>query len=220
MTKLYKCTIDGKTFDSKKDLMNYIYKNYTMESESKSVNENYDKLLNAFPEAVIEITDIDDKSYGEVYVEMFFKKIDCAFYFYIGEFEEDAYGTSQFETVNDSIRYYKKYEIHTEKIKEFLFKNYDVRRFNLDHWYEGGIDDKNSIRIETTLNNKDVYIDYEFEDFELFAKKVASNFVTEIEGEISIYWDSIENVQVFTVDDIDVKNFLKSHKKAKITITE
>lgn len=236
MAKHYISTIDGKIFDSEKDLFEHIKENYMIENfeeenekEKQQIIDNkisniITKIKNSIPNSKIEVNVIpvkekEDEFIFTIILEIQYDKEENLFEvfpFAVSNGNEIENTYQVFETIEEAIAYYSTFINETQNIKDELSKKYNVSNFKVKHWHSSDhySTSPDYISFYFEIENRKINLDYEMNGLEKFMEVVNSYFEKEISGEVSFKEEGI------LIGNVPLNNFINRAAKVKITILE
>ncbi|WP_310876998.1 hypothetical protein [Priestia megaterium] len=222
MSEIYTCSVDNRQFNSKESLIEHLLKNYSItDTKNGGTSEILKTLQEAFPFAMIEVSELDDKQYGEYNVNMYWKEYESDFTFSIGETTNTYSDTTNFETVEQSITYHKRFLENKDEIIKLLEEKYSPEKIIITQMFDGGLYDSDIISFQMIKDQQDYYGRYEFDGVEKFADSFKGYFASVIEGDVVKESDHYNGYdKEVTVDGVPISRLLDRAKRIRIEILE
>lgn len=218
--KQYVCTIDQAKFSSEEGLINHLKQYYSLVEniEGKS-STALTVLKEAFPEAVIELTEREN---GSIVVDLVFKDYGAEFNFLIHtDDNHDEYCRRTFSNIDDAIKNYKWYLDQKDQLVKGLKERINATDIEITQIYESDpYSSDSSIKLKFKINGKEIYEEYEFDGIDEFLNRMKGHVITEVEGECVFDYGRYGSKGTIFVNGIDLRDMAKRAKRMRVEILE
>lgn len=213
---------DGKSFKTKEDLIAHLLNSYSMEVQESNYKDLIDNI--SLQASLVEVLSVEKFKDKGVELSVLYKNKNGGSLtsedIIIGEVDYyDAYDVMKCADETELIEYLNSYYVKYDEIEKMLINKFSVESCELKSIYTGDYNNTAQLYIEFYINDVKYEVRYDFEDsIEQFYNQVNSRFVKAIEGIVENYWDSTSHNEVFRLDGVELKDFLKNGKNVKIEI--
>lgn len=220
MSKVYFCKIDNTSFSNKNDLVKHLLNNYTIEEVKKTESiDVFGKLQNSFPFAKIDVRELaEEDKYGDYHVNMYWKKYDAQFSFYIGESSDSSYYEYHFDSVGDAILHYNNFLTAKEEIITMLTSRYPISNLTIGQMYDGD-NTADGILFNFNVGSAEYGVHFEFDrTIDEFVNSFKVYFEDVVEG--SVDYETDYSGKEYIVDGTPVSVLFERAKKVRVEIIE
>lgn len=215
----YISKIDGMEFLNEDELLEYLKNTYikivnsTEDKNGLSIENIYKQFRDVLPEYVdIKVkTDLDDGGYL-----VSLNSNICDFSFQIGE-GKDNYYYCRFREIEQAIKHYSEFFIHSDKIIDEVNNKYDIK-LTIHQMWEAPGEGEYLISFKFIFNEIEEHAEYKFNGIGNFVKNFEQYVCSSLIGKMEIVREEY-NTKI-TIDGVDVSGFVNRSKKVKLEIIE
>lgn len=220
----YVSKVDSKSFTTKEGLVEHLLKYFSMEVTESNYKSIIDRIQNEQP--LVEVESIEKGRKDELIINVNYSNKEgkhlAGERVIIGKVDAyDYYEEMVCDNLDEAISYVSSYYKKADEVEHLVMTKFESHSFSFDSIYTAGLDNNASIYFTFKSNEETFNMSYDFGDsLEQLHNQINSTFVSTIEGKVENRWDSGMNSEVFRLEGIDIKGFLKDGNRYRIELLD
>jgi hypothetical protein len=220
----YISKIDNKSFTTREGLVDHLLKYFSMEVAESDYKSIIDRIQSDNP--LVEVESIEKGKKDELIINVSYSNKEGKHLggerVIIGKVDSyDYYEEMVCDNLDEAISYVSSYYKKADDVEHLVMTKFESYSFSFDSIYTAGIDNNASIYFSFMSNGETFNMSYNFGDsLEQLYNQINSKFTREIEGTVENCWDHCSSSEIFRIDGVEVRDFLKDGKRVRIELLD